>query len=145
VLALLRDRPLESLLCPNRECPSNRGERCKGLSIRYWRAENTIRYLHCHDCGMEFSERQGTPLFNLRITEQKAFDILNHVAEGCGIRGTSRLCGVQEETVIRLQGRCGEHFKRWHDSRVQGVQVHEAQLDEKWSFVGKKTEELRPE
>ena len=143
MLALLRDRPLESLKCPNSECPSNRGERRKGLSIRYWRAGNTVRYLHCHDCGLEFSERQGTPLFRLRITEQKAFDVLNHVVEGCGIRGTCRLCGAQEETVIRLVRRCGEHFKRWHDSRVQGVDVHEAQLDEKWSFVGKKTEELQ--
>lgn len=144
MLALLRDRPLESLQCPNSKCPSHKSDKSrKGLSIRYWRAANTIRYLHCHDCGFEFSERQGTPLFKLRIGEPKAFDVLNHVAEGCGVRGTSRLCGVQEETVIRLQRRCGEHFKRWHDSRVQDVQVYEAQLDEKWSFVGKKTEKLR--
>ena len=137
MLTLLRDRPLESLVCPGPDCPSNLGERRKGLSVRYWRVGGTVRYLHCHDCGLEFSERQGTPLFNLRISEQKAFEILNHITEGCGVRGTSRLCGVQEETVIRLQRRCGEHFKRWHDSRVRDVQVHEAQLDEKWSFVKK--------
>jgi transposase-like protein len=118
VLALLRDRPLESLLCPNGKCRSNHGDRQKGLKVRYWRGNGTIRYLHCYDCGAELSERQGTPLFNLRVTEQKAFDVLNHLGEGCGIRGTSRLCGVQEETVIRLQRLCGEHFKRWHDSRV---------------------------
>jgi hypothetical protein len=82
-------------------------------------------------------------MFDLRIEEDKAFDILNHLSEGCGIRKTSRLCRVQEDTVIRLQRRCGEHFKLWHDKRVKGVRVHEAQLDEKWSFVGKKTEELR--
>jgi transposase-like protein len=144
MLALLRDRPLESLQCPNSKCPSHKRDApSKGLSIRYFRGNGMIRYLHCHDCGLEFSERQGTPLFGLRISEQKAFDILNHTVEGCGVRGTSRLCGVQEETVIRLQLRCSQHFKMWHDNRVQQVKVHEAQLDEKWSFVGKKTEELR--
>lgn len=83
-------------------------------------------------------------MFDLRIPEEKAFDILHHLSECCGIRRTSRLCHVQEETVIRLQRRCGEHFKLWHDKYVRGVPVHEAQLDEKWSFVEKKTEELRP-
>jgi transposase-like protein len=144
MLALLRDRPLESLRCPNPRCSSHKSDKPrKGLSVRYWRAGKTVRYLHCHDCGREFSERQGTPLLGLRISEQKAFDILNHIAEGCGVRGTGRLCGVQEETVIRLQRRCGEHFKRWHGRRVRAVRVREVQLDEKWSFVGKKTEELR--
>jgi transposase-like protein len=80
MLALLRDRPLESLQCPNSKCPSHKSDATsKGLSIRYWRGNDTIRHLHCHDCGLEFSERQGTPLFRLRIGEQKAFDVLNHV------------------------------------------------------------------
>jgi len=144
MLALLRDRPLESLQCPNSKCSSHKSDSpANGLSIRCFLGNDTIRYLHCHDCGLEFSERQGTPLFRLRIGEQKAFDVLNHVAEGCGVRGSSRLCGVQEETVIRLQRRCGEHFKRWYEGRVQEERVHEAQLDEKWSSVGKKTEKLR--
>lgn len=143
-LVRLRDRPLESLRCPVERCSSHDSVQKKGLSIRYWRAKETIRYLRCHDCGREFSERQGTPLFNLRISEDKAFDILNHLSEGCGTRKTSRLCKIKVETVIRLQRRSGDHFKLWHDKHVRGLTVEEVQLDEKWSFVGKKTEELRP-
>jgi len=60
-------------------------------------------------------------------------------ADGCGVRQTGRLCHAQEETVIRLTRRWGEHFKRWHEQHVRAVDVHEVQLDEKWSFVGKKT------
>lgn len=141
-LALLRDRPLSSIQCPNPECASHHAEKRKGLSIRYWRGKGTIRYLHCHDCGKEFSERQGTPLFDMRLKEEQVFEVLNHVTEGCGVRKTGRLCHVQEETVIRLVRRCGDHFKLWHDRYVRGVTVHEVQLDEKWSFVGKKKEDL---
>ena len=143
MLGLLRDRLLASIECPNPECPGGGGNRKKGLSVRYLRGGGRIRYLHCHDCGAEFSERKGTPLWGLRIQEEKAFELLQHIAEGCGIRKTARLCKVNAETVIRLEKRCGTHFKRWHDTFVRGIKVHEAQLDEKWSFVGKKTEELR--
>jgi len=139
-LALLRDRPLSSLRCPNPECPSAVGEGNKGLSIRYWCGGGTTRYLHCHDCGEEFSERKGTPLFNLRIYEEKAFDILHHVADGCGAGQTGQLCHAQEETLIRLTRRLGEHFKRWHEQHVRAVDVHEVQLDEKRSFVEKNIE-----
>jgi len=38
--------------------------------------------------------------------------------------------------------RLGLHAKRLHDEKVQDVAVREAQFDEKWSFVGKKTEAL---
>ena len=144
MLVRLHERPLESLVCPNAACRSNHGDRQKGLKIRYWRGGRTIRYLRCHDCGTEFSERKGTPLFDLRIPEEKAFDILHHLSECCGIRRTSRLCHVREETVLRLQRRCGEHFKLWHDKYVRGVPVHEAQLDEKWSFVKKNRRTATP-
>lgn len=143
MLNLLRERPLESLICANPQCSSHETQERRGLSIRYWRAGNSIRYLHCHDCGDEFSERHGTPLFRLRIAEEKAYDVLHHLAEGCSVRGTSRLCKVKSKTVARLQKLCGEHFMRWHEKKVRSVSVAEAQLDEKWSFVGKKTEELR--
>ena len=73
----------------------------------------------------------------MRLSEEKAFDVLCHAADGCGVRQTGRLCHVQEETVIRLTRRVGKHFKRWHEHHVQGVTVREAKLDEKWSFVGK--------
>jgi len=142
MLARLRDRPLESLTCCSPGCPSEGIPRPGLLKVRYLRSHGTIRYIHCNDCGAEFSERKGTPLFDLRIPEERAFDVLRHISEGCGVRGTSRLCAVKTGTVTRLVKRCGEHFKRWHDQRVRGVSVHEAQLDEKWSFVGKKTEEL---
>ena len=55
-----------------------------------------------------------------------------------GARQTARLTGVSKDTVQRLQRQAGEHAKSMHEEQVQNVTVHEAQFDEKWSFVGKK-------
>ena len=141
-LARLRDRPVESLRCPVEKCSSHDSVQKKGLSIRYWRAKETIRYLRCHDCGREFSERQGTPLFNLRISEDKAFDILNHLSEGCGRRRgyarskSKRSFAFSDVPVITSSSGMTNTFAASPPKEVQ--------LDEKWSFVGKTTEELRP-
>ena len=78
-------------------------------------------------------------MFGLRLAEMKVFDILNHIQEGVGVRATARLCGVKPDSVTGIVLRFGDHFRAWHDQQVRGVTVHEAQLDEKWSFVGKKT------
>jgi glutathione peroxidase-family protein len=40
--------------------------------------------------------------------------------------------------VIHLTHIAGNHAKALHDELVQGVNVKEAQADEKWNFVEKK-------
>ena len=50
--------------------------------------------------------------------------------------------GVSRDTVTRLTRIAGVHAKAIHDELVTGVEVNEAQADEKWSFVGKKRESL---
>jgi hypothetical protein len=37
-------------------------------------------------CGEEFSERRGTALFNTKLPELKAEEVLNHLGEGCSVR-----------------------------------------------------------
>lgn len=68
----------------------------------------------------------------------KIASIAHHLAEGCGIRATSRLLGVKQGTVIRYNRLLGQHGKALHDEKVRGLKVREAQADEMWVFVGKK-------
>lgn len=72
------------------------------------------------------------------MPEERAENILHHLAEGCGIRQTCRLTGASKDAVQRFQHKAGEHAQSVHEERVRNVSVQEAQLDEKWSFVGKK-------
>jgi LacI family transcriptional regulator len=46
--------------------------------------------LRCRTCKARFSERKGTPLFGSALPEEKVRSILEHIAEGCGVRETGR-------------------------------------------------------
>lgn len=94
--------------------------------------------LGCRACKARFSERRGTPLFDLRIPRAKIIDVVKHLAEGVGVRKTARLTGVSRDTVGRIVKLVGNHAKAIHDELVQGLDVPEVQMDEMWSFVGKK-------
>ena len=87
------------------------------VSGRYGKA-TPIRFLRCRSCGDRFSERKGTPLFRSHLPRAKADAVLAHVAEGCGVRQTGRLCKVNRNTVGRLSRRAGEHARDLHDELV---------------------------
>jgi transposase-like protein len=76
------------------------------------------RLLRCKTCKARFSERKGTPLFDTRLPEGKAVAVLQHIAEGVGVRKTSRLVGVNKDTVVRLSLLAGDHAQQLHDELV---------------------------
>ena len=64
---------------------------------------------------------------------------MEHLREGCGIRGTSRLVKVNQNTVMRYARCAGGHARKLHDELVAvSPLTRELQFDEKWSFVRKK-------
>jgi transposase-like protein len=136
----MNERDWSTSACPNTSCPAY-GQRGRGnLRSHGWSSkERGIRCLRCTTCGKSFSERAGTPLFRTQLPEDKALAIAQHLAEGNGMRPTSRLCGVSLNTVLRFAHRAGHHAQEFHDQMVQHVQVSQAQADEAWAFVGKKT------
>jgi len=137
-------RPVEELCCVNPECP-DRGQRGLGnVSVRKGKGGGRWRVLRCSTCRTEFSERKGTPLWGTRMPPDKAEAIAKHLKEGCGIRKTARLVGASKDGVTNMAIRLGLHARSMHDKWVVGIDVQEAQFDEKWSFVGKKAEALRP-
>ena len=132
--------PLSAFCCQNERC---RDHGKKGLANIYqhgWvdRKTQKIRCLRCRTCQTDFSERKGTALYQSKLSEDRARTIAQHLAEGNGIRKTSRLTGAMQNTVMRLNRLLGEHGKALHDEKIRGVRVREAQGDEMWSFVGKK-------
>jgi transposase-like protein len=74
--------------------------------------------LRCRTCKARFSERKGTPLFDSRLPPGKAESVLEHVAEGCGVRQTGRLGKVNRGTVGRLSRIAGGHARDLHDEFV---------------------------
>jgi LacI family transcriptional regulator len=114
-------RPADDLsrfCCLNRECPDygKRGHGNLTLPMRY--GAQGRRLLRCRTCKARFSERKGTPLFDARLPQDKVVALLHHVAEGVGVRKTSRLVGVSKDTVVRYSAQAGSHAQALHDELV---------------------------
>jgi IS1 family transposase len=72
------------------------------------------------------------------LNRDKKIEVIAALCEGVGIRGVARLTGVNRGTVGSLALRVGKGCAELHDRRVVGVRVARIELDEVWSFVGKK-------
>jgi LacI family transcriptional regulator len=116
---------LSCFCCLNSECPEY-GERGAGnltVSHRYG-PDKSKRMLRCRACKARFSERKGTPLFGSHLPTEKAISILQHIAEGNGVRKTGRLVGVNRETVARYGKVAGAHAAGLHDELVAASPSH---------------------
>jgi hypothetical protein len=76
------------------------------------------RLLYCRICKGRSSEFKGTPLFNSKLPHEKVLSILEHLADGCGVRQTARSVGVSKDTVTRLALLAGRHAEAAHDELV---------------------------
>ena len=109
---------LSRLCCQNPDC-LRYGQRDAGnLSVCDRFAKANHRLLHCNACKARFSEFRGTPLFNSKLPHDKVLAVLEHLAEGCGVRQTGRLVGVSKDTVVRYRLRAGDHAGQLHDELV---------------------------
>jgi LacI family transcriptional regulator len=112
------DEDLSRFCCVNRDCPDygKRGAGNLTVPMRYGSLQR--RLLRCRTCQARFSERKGTPLFDSRLPADKARAVLQHLADGCGVRQTGRLVGVDKDTVVRYGLRAGSHAAQLHDGLV---------------------------
>ena len=104
--------------CQNPDC-ADYGQRGHGnLTVCGHYGPHQRRLLYCRSCKARFSERKGTALFDTRLPPDKVLDVLRHLAEGVGVRKTSRLTGVNKDTVVRYALRAGGHARQSHDELV---------------------------
>lgn len=106
---------LSRFCCQNRECPDHGRRGGDNLRVAFRYGPHQRRMLACRTCQARFSERKGTPLFDARLPDEPVGDILAHLQERCGVRQTSRLVGVDKDTVVRYALRAGDHAQQLHD------------------------------
>jgi hypothetical protein len=112
------DDDLSRFCCLNRDCPDYGQRNAGNLTVPMRYGPHRLRLLRCRTCKARFSERQQTPLFDSRLPADKAAAVLRHLADGCGIRQTGRLVGVDKDTVVRYALRAGRHAAKLHDELV---------------------------
>jgi transposase-like protein len=110
---------LKTFCCQNPQCTDygRRGLDNLRVCFRYGTNQAT-RVLACRTCQHRFSERKGTALYRCKLPEDKAVAVLHHLHEDCGVRQTSRLVGVNKDTVVRLAVVAGQHAQHVHDELV---------------------------
>jgi transposase-like protein len=126
---------VDTLACVNPACQRFRRSGEAHLTVRKVYGHDRMRLWHCRTCGEECSERRGSALFNTKLPEATAADVINHLGEGCSVRATARLVKVAKETVARLWRVAGRHATRFHDQHVHDLTPRALALDEQWSFV----------
>jgi len=104
--------------CQNSQCPDY-GLRGRGnLRVAFRYGQDHRRMLACRTCQQRFSERKGTALFGTRLAHDKALAVFQHLQDGCGVRQTARLTGVDKDTVVRYALQAGTHARQAHDELV---------------------------
>lgn len=101
-----------------------------------------LRSLSC--CTTRTSPRCETALYHVRLPEEVFATVARSLAEGVGIAATARIQAVDKKTVLRVLAKAGAHADCVHRALLKNVRVSECQLDEMWSFVGKKEKNLDP-
>ncbi|MCH8042134.1 MAG: hypothetical protein IID44_00310 [Planctomycetes bacterium] len=80
----------------------------------------------------------------IRLPREKQLACLQHLVEGNTIRSTERLLGVHRDTVMRLMVRFGTACQTMMDQRIRGLTVDKIEIDETWTFCGRKNRTLSP-
>jgi transposase-like protein/IS1 family transposase len=103
-----------------------------------------IQRWKCTSCNTSFSEPH-TKLTRDTFTSKPdvAMRALHCLLEGCSIRSTERLTGLNRNTIMRLLLVAGERSARLMDARMQGLSARYLQVDEIWCYVGKKRRNIR--
>ena len=70
--------------------------------------------------------------------------VLYLLVEGNSIRSAERLTGIHRDTICRLVVRFGRGCKRLLDAQLRGLTLRHVEIDEIWTFVGKKQGRLTP-
>jgi len=70
--------------------------------------------------------------------------IINCLVEGNSIRSTERLTDTHRDTIMRLMVEVGNGCAKIMDEKMRNLPSRLIQVDEIWSYVGKKQMHLKP-
>ena len=104
--------------------------------------ENTLYSLSTKQART--SPRHSTAFHRSHLSENAFETIARSLAEGVGVAATARIQNVDKKTVLLVLAKAGDHAMKVNRSLLKNVEVTECQLDEMWSFIGKKEKNLDP-
>lgn len=80
-----------------------------------------------------------------RLNLDRRTQIVSALVEGNSIRSTERMTGVHRDTIMRLLVEVGTGCAEIMDEKMRELPCRRVQVDEIWSYVGKKQRHVKPE
>ena len=78
-----------------------------------------------------------------KLTPEARAQILTLLCEGMAIRAITRVTGASKNTVAKLLADVGQACAAYHDKHVRGLTSQRVQMDEIWSFVYAKNDNVK--
>src|SRR5438552_9988955 len=103
-----------------------------------------IQRWRCNSCKSTFCEPHTKLTRDTMLANpDAAARAIQCLIEGCSIRSTERLTGLNRNTILRLLEVVGSRCAKWLDSRMRNLHCRYVQCDEIWTFVQKKQRQVR--
>ncbi len=77
-----------------------------------------------------------------KLSTERQAAVLGALVEGTSIRSVERMTGVHRDTIMRLSVRIGQGCQALMDERMRNLPLRHVEVDEIWSFVGKKQAQM---
>lgn len=78
------------------------------------------------------------------LSTEKRLQVLAALVDGTSERATERMTDVSAKTIRKFALRMGEGSQRLHDRLIRDLRCWLVQMDEIWSYVGKKQKRITP-
>jgi IS1 family transposase len=99
----------------------------------------------CGECGKTYTEPHEKPLGDMTVPTDQAVLVLKLLLEGSSVRSVERITDLHRDTILKLRVVAGEKCEKIMGRYIRNVPVQDVEVDEPWSFIGKKEKRVRVE
>ena len=131
----------DTLYCPNRHCRYYGRPFRQGLLVKNGATRGQKQAL-CRACGRSIALNTATAYFELDAPPALFETAIRALAEGNSLRATGRIVQIDKDTACAWLHRAAVHCRLVMLSLWQNLPLTECQLDELWSFVHTKEQNL---
>src|SRR6202790_1041078 len=117
---------------------------CRVDCRKFGKRQNRQRY-QCFQCRKVFTNARDNTLDGMYLPVKKAEMVLRLLLEGNSVSSVVRLTNVHQKTILKLLVLAGEKCERIMADKIRNVEVRDLEMDEVWSWIGKKQKRVRPE
>jgi len=79
-----------------------------------------------------------------KLPLQRQTQIISCLVEGNSIRSTERMTDTHRDTIMRLMVQVGDGCAKLMDESMRNLTCERLQVDEIWTYVGKKQAQVAP-